>query len=136
VERAIGGGSSAALDSEADRDSRLLRAGLEKRNSAGAVSSLNSGGPVKSLIPMIPMTEESLRLQLVATQYWERGVRSRKHPILCTDGIKRWFQTCFFKAGCCRGQSAYDGFQIEEPSAVEPLTDEEPITKKESIIGG
>lgn len=89
---------------QSDRDWALHRAGLDGRQE---------------------ISKEDLRPKLVDIQYWERGVRSRNNPILCTAGIRRWLKAFCCRAGCCRGEAAYDGFKIPGPDTEPVLQDKE-----------
>jgi len=103
-------------NAQSDRDVALRRAGLDVRQKIIEEKRRNNQSPP---------TPEDLRLQLVVTQYWERGVRSRKNPILCTAGLRRWLKTFCCRAGCCRGESAYDGFKRPGPATEHVTQDKE-----------
>lgn len=76
--------------------------GLEGSRSSAAI--VFSGDPISPAGGGAPDQAAANRLQLVALHYWERGVRNRTEPILCTTGLKRWL---YYKCCCCARSDAY-----------------------------
>jgi hypothetical protein len=42
-----------------------------------------------------------VRLQLAQHQYWERPLRNRKNAVLCTEGVRAWFRSCYENSCFC-----------------------------------